>query len=173
MQRPSSTFFDLLKEDRDLLEHVDPASETCLMQTIRWLAAWMQWVLVIDESLGKLNSSYGTKRDADGGGRAIHGLRYAWERLKHQGHRLDDLVLASMSADRSIVTAATNPPRSRVVPAATLEVHWKELDALPSPDLNWTEKGPVKPKEAAYKQYLSGRPVIESTSSIQVFLLSL
>lgn len=168
----SQTFVECLKDDRQLLEQAHPTSEADAQQTIRTLAAWMQWVLIIDESLGKLHpQTYGHQRDTDAGGRAIHGLRYAWERLKHQGHRLDELVLTVIGADHAIVSVATNPPRSRPVPAAEWQVRWKDFAELPEPDPKFMEPGPLKPKEDGYKQYLSEQPVIASTAPIQTFLL--
>lgn len=169
----SPTFVDCLKRERAQLEQAQPTSEGDVEATVRTLAAWMQWALVVDDSLRQLNGqAYTDQRAKDQGGEALMGLRYAWERLKHQGHRLDELVLTNIGADHAIVTVASNPPMSHPMPAAAWEARWKDFAELPVPDSNYLEKKPEKPKEDGYKQYLSDQPVIASTAPIQAFLLS-
>ena len=78
----SPTFVDCLKRDRAQLEEVQRASEADVQSTVRTLAAWMQWALVVDDTLEKLKgNAYSSKRASDSAGQALVGLRYAWERL--------------------------------------------------------------------------------------------
>jgi hypothetical protein len=168
----SPTLVDCLMRERQALEEARPVSQDDVVQTICTLAAWMQWALVIDDVLEKLKTrAYVLQRAADPGGRALMGVRYAWERLKHQGDRLDDLLLTEILPDAVTVVAGRHPPVSRIIRPPSWEARWKDFADLPAPDPWFVEKDPAKPKENGYKQHLSGAPVVASTASAQSFLL--
>src|SRR4029077_7050300 len=131
------------------------------------LASWMIWAMTIDELLCD-EQQYIAMRAQDPGGRAVPGLRHAWNVLKHHGQNLADLLLVDLRPDRPIVTRAYNPPRSHAVMAPAVEARWKPFAELPQ----ITDPRVKHPdQEQAYIDHLATRRVQATAEPIQTFLL--
>lgn len=130
------------------------------------LASWINWAMTIDESLRSDRAYFGARQKA-AGGQAIFGLRHTWNLLKHEGQRLQDLLIVNVQPDRATVTRAGH--WSRLIPAAAYEARWKPFARLPKIAPGSKHHHPNQ--EQAYVTYLENRPVKATVEPIQTFLV--
>src|SRR2546427_5324582 len=153
----ATTFGECLRLAWAQLEQARPAHDADA-QPVLHLASWMNWAMTIDESL-RVAPAYVQARRHAAGGQALVGLRHPWNLLKHEGQRLQDLLLVNIQPDRPIVTRGDHPPRSRPVVAAAWEARWKPIRALPRTTPGTTTTHYRANQEQAYVTHLAERSV--------------
>lgn len=115
----------------------------------------------MDEALWD-RPGYVDQRAEDLGGRAVPGLRHAWNQLKHDARSLDDLVLVRRTEGRAY---------PRVHPWSYQEIRWlsqlPEGDRRRRPPNRWEEE-----EKGSYADYLADNPVRHLAPDITRFLLA-
>lgn len=101
------------------------------------------WVMALDERFAKVDGRYAASRRGDEFGRAIPGMRHAWNLLKHA-----DLTGLVRLSDHGTAWPIQWP-------ATWFELLWKPLEALP----RMPERQRSPSQEAAYREHLAGHPV--------------
>jgi hypothetical protein len=153
---PPSTFAKGLRQAADRLEgaRLDRDQDNA----IQALADWMNWAMPIDEQLNDTyKADYQSLRAADSSGRALPGVRHAWNLHKHQGHRIRSLVVIS--------EGMAFPVRFDL---PFFEIRWRQFDDLPLPP----DEHRSPNQEAVYRDQLQGQPVRMLAPGMTTFLLT-
>lgn len=153
---------DPLREAEEDLQAVHHRAASTHQEALNALTTWMHRAMVVDAALFK-RPGYEALRNQDPAGCALPGVRYAYDRLNHQGEKLDQLVLVQEVPRRAY---------PRTYPWSYWEITWLPLDRLPPADPKRASDPWEQQKQSDYGSRLAGRPVRQLAPGITRFLLA-
>lgn len=145
----SPTLITALTNTHQRLQELLNDGETNRQQVLEAAASWMVWAMAVDEAFW--GDGYEEGRNQDPIGRAVLGLRHAWNRLKHDAKKIDELVLVQQAQGR------TYPRR---YPYSYRDMCWAKT--LPC--------GHHEDEFQAYMALLAGQPIRHLASDITGYL---
>lgn len=129
------------------------------------LAECLLWVYIINDQVfwRNMGTSYQGCRDDDAAGKMIPGMRHAFNMVKHGiDVTVTDLVQTSYLG--GFGTARFN--RTMFNGATIGNIRWGKFARLPK-----SKQNPRRKEETSYRNYLEGRPVLDTLEEVSEFYL--
>lgn len=146
----SPTFLAALENTHKRLQAMLEDGSANEQQIVEALAGWMVWTMTVDDGFKQGDPGYEGRRRQDPGGNKLPGLRYAWNRLKHDAINLRNLLLVERAQGRRY---------PRRYPWSYQDISW--LDLPPSGHAS---------QYASYRAHLAGKPVRHLAQDVTSFL---